>query len=125
MIKVPIVFITVDLDIGSEEVYDNIVENTILERNDNLILSLSDNNNIYFLTKKEIKKIVKNALIDCQEYYNDDNWSYWHDNCANKIIYNLFVNKLDLNEDARYFESLMDYVYELQINGYEEIVSKG
>jgi len=109
MIKINKEKLTIDIDTGSQEVRDNIIENTGFDYLDKegYVLAYDTDNSIVFCTKKELIEKI-NLIIDeaTQEEISHDEHTAFEDDFSEHYS-NLFLQK-----GEKYFTSMVDFVYE-------------
>ena len=113
MIKINIEKLTIDIDTGSQEVRDNIIENTgfyYLDK-ENYVLAYNTKTSIVFCTKDELSELVEKLIDEAdQEELSDQEFAEFA-STFDETLAKTFLSSLDEQSD-KYFESLVDFVYE-------------
>jgi hypothetical protein len=116
MIKIDKEKLTIDIDTGSQEVRDNIIENTGFEylNDDDYILSYDTKTSIVFCTKERLLQAIEFNIEEAdQEDYSNMDFSEFA-SVFDEELASFFLTYLEsLDEDSnKYFQSMVDFIYE-------------
>jgi len=109
MIKINKEKLTIDIDTGSQEVRDNIIENTGFDYLDkeNYILAYDTKTSIVFLTQVELRgKIEEHLTESIQEEISNDEYTAFEDDFSRDY------SSRFLQKGEKYFISMVDFIYE-------------
>lgn len=114
MIKINKNKLTIDIDTGSQEVRDNIIENTGFNYLDkeNYVLAYNTKTSIVFCTKKELLDSIELIINEAdQEELSNQEFAEFA-TTFDETLATDFLNYLDIHENDKYFQSMADFVYE-------------
>ena len=116
MIKIDKEKLTIDIDTGSQEVRDNIIENTGFDYLDkeNYILAYDTKTSIVFCTKERLLQAIEFNIEEAdQEDYSNMDFSEFATVFDEELSADFLTYLESLDEDSnKYFQSIVDFIYE-------------